>query len=90
MANYRSTRYTRFKQARRREGIEAYYRHKAAAELIPENDHVMRPKIRANASIIMWFDDKPQMQFSLYRLPWGWSISPTLAGQKVQQVLMRA
>ena len=31
-----------------------------------------------------------QIQFSTYKTPYGWTISPTLAGKKVQQVLMNA
>jgi hypothetical protein len=84
-------RYANMKQSRRREGIAAYYRHKAEAALIPENENVFRCRPKANAKVILWFDDKPQMQISLYRMPFGgWNISPTLAGKKVQQVLMHA
>lgn len=91
MSNFRSTRYARMKQARKRDGIAAYYQHKTKAALIPENEHVFNCRPKANAKVILWFDDKPQMQISLYRMPCGgWSISPTLAGKKVQQVLMRA
>ena len=92
MANYRSTRYARVAQARRREGIAAYCRHKAAAELIPENDKIFKPrKPSADAVVMIKLKGQPQMQFSTYKLPYGnWTISPTLAGKKVQQVLMRA
>lgn len=76
----------------RRDRIEAYYRHKEAADLIPENDNVFKPKkLVADAVIIIRIKGHPQMQFSTYKDPWGgWTISPTLAGKKVQQVLMRA
>jgi hypothetical protein len=76
------------KQARRREGIAAYYRHKAASELIPENENVYRPRSKADAVVTIKLRDQPQMQFSSYRTPFGWTISPTLAGKKVQQVLL--
>ena len=75
----------------RRHNIEAYYRHKAEAELIPENENVFKPKIQADAVVIIKLRGQPQMQFSSYKTPFGgWTISPTLAGKKVQQVLMRA
>ena len=76
------------KQVLRREGIAAYYRHKAEAGLIPENENVVRPKICADAVVTIKLRDQPQMQFSSYRTPFGWTISPTLAGKKVQQVLL--
>jgi hypothetical protein len=80
-----------WKAAIRRGSISAYYRHKAEAELIPENENVFRPKIRPDAVVTIKLKDQPQMQFSTYKLPNGeWTISPTLAGKKVQQVLLRA
>jgi hypothetical protein len=92
MSNYRSTRYAKIKRARRREGIEAYYRHKEAAARISENENVFRPpRQSADAVVTIKIKGQPQMQFSSYKDPWGgWTISPTLAGKKVQQVLMRA
>jgi hypothetical protein len=80
-----------WKAAIRRGNIAAYYQHKAASELIPENESVFRPKIRPDVVVTIKLKDQPQMQFSTYKLPnGGWTISPTLAGKKVQQVLMRA
>ena len=81
-----------WKAAKRRQGIEAYYRQKESAALISENENVFKPpKPSADAAIIIRIKGQPQMQFSTYKDPWGgWSISPTLAGKKVQQVLMRA
>ena len=86
------SRFSKIKASRRREGIAAYYRHKEAAALIPENENVFKPpKPTADAVVIIRIKGQPQMQFSTYKDPWGgWTISPTLAGQKVQQVLMRA
>jgi hypothetical protein len=86
------SRFCKIKAHRRREGIAAYYRHKEAAALIQENDNVFKPpKPSADAVVIIRIKGQPQMQFSTYKDPWGgWSISPTLAGKKVQQVLMRA
>lgn len=88
MARYKST---TWKAMIRRQNIEAYYRHKAATELIPENENVFKPKIQADAVVIIKLRGQPQMQFSSYKTPWGgWSVSPTLAGKKVQQVLLHA
>lgn len=79
------------KAAIRRDHIAAYYQHRAASELISENENVYRPKIRPDAVVTIKLKDQPQMQFSTYKLPnGGWTISPTLAGKKVQQVLLRA
>lgn len=87
MSRYRSTTYG--KKAYIASKIRAWHRHEQAAELIPENEHVFLPKIKPDATIIIRLKGQPQMQFSTYRTPWGsWSISPTLAGKKVQQVLM--
>jgi hypothetical protein len=84
MSNFRSTRYARLKQARRREGIAAYYRHKADAARIPENENVLRTRVSADVVVTIKFKGQPQM-------PWGgWTISPTLAGQKVQQMMLHA
>lgn len=58
--------------------------------MIPENDNVFRPKIQADAVVIIKLRDQPQMQFSTYKTPFGWTISPTIAGKKVQQVLLHA
>ena len=78
-----------YKSVIRHQKIDAYYRHKAAAELIPENENVCRPKTSPDAVIIIKLKNHPQMQFSTYRTPWNsWTISPTLAGKKVQQVLL--
>ena len=79
-----------YKAMIRRQNIESYYRHKSAAEAIPENENVYRPRIHADAVVIIKIRGQPQMQFSSYKTPFGWTISPTLAGKKVQQVLMRA
>jgi putative NIF3 family GTP cyclohydrolase 1 type 2 len=38
MSNYRSTRYARLAQINRREGIAAYYRHKAVDEQPPSRN----------------------------------------------------
>ena len=72
--------------------IRNFYRHKQIAALIPENENTFNPeKPSADAVVIIRIKGQPQMQFSTYKDPWGgWSISPTLAGKKVQQVLMRA
>ena len=91
MSNYRSTRYARLAQIKRREGIAAYYQHKAEAELIPETAKAFRPRVSADARVTIWLKGQPSMTFSSYKTPFGgWTISPTLAGKKVQQVLMRA
>ena len=59
------------------------------AALIPENKNVFRPKISPDAVVIVKLKGHPQMQFSSYRTPWnGWTISPTLAGQKIQQAMI--
>ena len=88
MSNYRSASYRRAVQA---QNIRAYYRRKAASELIPENENVFRPKISPDVVVVIKVKGRPQMQFSSYRTPCGgWSISPTLAGRKVQQVLLHA
>jgi hypothetical protein len=72
--------------------IRRHYKHKALAELIPENESVFyATKPSADAVVIIRIKGQPQMQFSTYKNPFGgWTISPTLAGKKVQQVLMRA
>ena len=89
MSNYRSTRYAKLRQTKRREGIAAYYRHKAAAELIPENENVfVPPKPLPDVVVTIKCKGHPRMQFSSFRLPNGWTISPTLAGQKIQQVML--
>jgi hypothetical protein len=86
MSRYHSSGYKNRKQQR----IAAYYQRKAA-ELIPENSNVFRPKISPDAVVIVKLKGHPQMQFSSYRTPWGgWTISPTLAGQKVQQVMLHS
>jgi hypothetical protein len=81
-----------WKAAIRRQNIAAYYRYKAAAELIPENENVFVPRSSGpDVVVTIKIKGQPQMQFSSYKLPHGnWTISPTLAGKKVQQVLMRA
>jgi hypothetical protein len=55
--------------------------------LIQENDNVFKPpKPSADAVVIIRIKGQPQMQFSTWKDPWGgWTISPTLAGKKVQQ-----
>lgn len=58
--------------------------------MIPENNNVSRPGIQADAVVIIKLRGQPQMQFSSFKTPFGWTISPTLAGKKVQQVLLRA
>ena len=91
MSNYRSTRYAKWKQSVRRESITAYYQHKEETKLILENKNIFKPrKSSADAVVTIKLKGQPQMQFSSYKLPHGWTISPTLAGQKVQQVLLRA
>lgn len=71
--------------------IRAFYAHKQAAELILDNENVFIPKVKPDAIVIIRLKGQPQMQFSTYRNPWGgWTISPTLAGRKVQQVLLHA
>jgi len=90
MSNYRSTRYAKLKQAVKRDRIAAYYSHRAAAELIPEPTKTPTPRVSADAVVTIKIKGQPQMQFSSYRTPWGWTVSPTLAGKKVQQVLMHA
>jgi len=86
MSHWKSS---RCKSIIRHHKIDAYYRHKAAAELIPENKKVFRPKISPDAVVIIKLKGQPQMQFSTYKTPWNsWTISPTLAGKKVQQVLL--
>ena len=71
--------------------IRAFYSHKAAADLIPENENVFKPKISPDAVVKIKLKGQPQMQFSTYKTPWGsWTISPTMAGKKVQQVLLHA
>jgi len=71
--------------------IRAWVHHKQMAELIPENEHVFNQRpAAADAVVIIRIKGQPQMQFSSYKTPFGWSISPTMAGKKVQQVLMRA
>ena len=86
MARYRSTAYG--KKAYVSAKIRNFYRHKQISELIPENETVFMPRPKADATIIIRLRGQPQMQFSTSRTPWGWTISPTLAGKKVQQVLL--
>jgi hypothetical protein len=87
MARYKSSSYG--KKAYISSKIRNFYRHKAAAELIPENSNVFVPKVKADAVIIIRLRGHPQMQFSSYRTPWNsWTISPTLAGQKIQQAMI--
>lgn len=90
MSRYRAS--TFGKRAYINAKIRNFYSRKQAAELIPENDHVFKPRMpKADAVIIIRLKGQPQMQFSTYRDPWGgWTISPTLAGKKVQQVLLHA
>lgn len=78
-----------YRAAARRNGIEAYYRKKAASEQIPENDNVINPKIKHDCKIIIKLRGQPQMTLTTDRMPWGgWSVSPTKVGQKLQQVLL--
>ena len=86
MARYHSTAYG--KKAYIASKIRAWARHKELSSLIPENKNVYHPKISADAVVIIRLKGQPQMQFSTSRTPFGWTISPTLAGQKVQQVLL--
>ena len=87
MARYHSTSYG--KRAYVASKIRNFYRHKQAAALIPENKTVFAPRPKADAVIIVRLKGHPQMQFSSYRTPWnGWTISPTLAGQKIQQSMI--
>jgi hypothetical protein len=74
---------------KRQQAISNYYARRAASESIPENTNVSKPQITADARITIKLKDQPSMTFSTYKMPWGgWSISPTLAGRKVQQVLL--
>lgn len=87
MSRFKSSAYG--KKAYVAQKIRAFYAHKARAELIPENKNVFTPRASADAVIIIRLKGQPQMQFSTYKDPWGgWTISPTLAGKKVQRVLM--
>ena len=86
MSGYRSSAY---RESVRQQKIRAYYRKKESAALIPENENVFRPRISPDAVVIIRLKGHPQMQFSSYRTPWsGWTISPTLAGQKIQQAMI--
>jgi hypothetical protein len=89
MARYRQSSYAR--KAYVLSKIRLWAAQKAAAESIPENLNVFRPRPSADAVVKIKIKGQPQIQFSTYKTPWGgWSVSPTLAGKKVQQVLMRA
>ena len=90
MSNYRSTRYAKMAQAIRREGIAAYYRHKAATELIPENENVfVPPKREPDVKVTIKFRGEPSMSFTSTLAPWGgWLVSPTLAGKRLQQEMI--
>ena len=86
MSKYRSAGY---RKSARGSKIRAWLHHKQMAALIPENKNVFRPKISPDAVVIVKLKGHPQMQFSSYRTPWnGWTISPTLAGQKIQQAMI--
>lgn len=88
MSGYRSTGFNKRKYVEQK--IRAWIHHKQMAELIPDNENVFKPRIKADAVIIIRLRDQPQMQFSTYRTPFGWTVSPTLAGRKVQQILLHA
>ena len=74
MRHYKSTAYVKSK-------IRHFYRRKELAALIPDNQNVFKPKISADAVVKIKLKGQPQIQFSTYRTPFGWTISPTLAGR---------
>ena len=84
MSRYRASSYG--KKAYIASRIRNFYKHKAKAELIPENENVIKPKIRHSLKIVLKFDGEPQMTISVDLTPWGaWSVSPTAIGKKIQQ-----
>ena len=86
MDRYHSSSYG--KRAHLAAKIRNFYHCKHLANIIPENKAVFSPRLKADAVIIVRLKGQPQMQFSTSRTPFGWTISPTLAGRKVQQVLL--
>ena len=70
--------------------IRSHYLGKLKSASIKENRNVYCPRVKADAVVKIKLQGQPQIQFSTYKTPYGWTISPTLAGKKVQQVLMNA
>ena len=69
--------------------IRAWAKHKESAALIPENKAVFCPRVSADVVISIKLKGHPSMSFRSYRTPWNsWTISPTLAGQKIQQAMI--
>jgi hypothetical protein len=86
---YRTPEYLRSPEGRKKTRIKQ--RLKKAKAMLKEKESAKAAKPILFATIIIKLRDQPQMQFSSYKTPFGgWTISPTLAGKKVQQVLMRA
>ena len=58
-------------------------------EPMPDTSHVIVPKLKPSGFrvSITCLDDGERVSFTASRLPWGLSVSPTLAGRKVATVL---
>ena len=86
---YKTPEYLRSPEGRKRTRMKQ--RLKKAKAMLKEKESAKASKPTLFATIIIRLKGQPQMQFSTYKTPFGgWTISPTLAGKKVQQVLMRA
>lgn len=61
----------------------------AREEVMPEMSHVVLPRLKPSGFrvTIECLDDGERASFTSTRLPWGLSVSPTLAGRKVATVL---
>jgi hypothetical protein len=84
---YKTPEYLRSPEGRKRTRMKQ--RLKKAKAVLKEKESAKAAKPTLFATIIIKLKGHPQMQFSSYRMPWGgWTISPTLAGAKVQQTMI--
>lgn len=81
----RALRFARMRAAKERIRLERL----ARDEPMPDTSHVVTPRIKPSGFrvTIQCLDDGERVSFTATRLPWGLSISPTLAGRKVATVL---
>jgi hypothetical protein len=84
---YKTPEYLRSPEGRKR--TLRKQRLKKSKAMLKEKETAKANKPILFATIIIKLKGHPQMQFSSYRTPWNsWTISPTLAGQKIQQAMI--
>jgi len=60
-----------------------------AEPVLPDTSHIVAQRIKPGGFrvTVECLEDGERVSFSSHRLPWGLSVSPTLAGKKVAAVL---